>query len=108
MRIISFKFLGSIMVAFVSLAIIWSAGRALTDLDKRSSMSGLQVTREAIERTVMQCYALEGAYPPDISYLQQHYGLVVSEERYAIYYDVVADNIYPVVDIQLREDVQYD
>ena len=40
--------------------------------------------KEAIERTCVQCYALEGSYPPDLEYLSKNYGLILNDEKYFI------------------------
>jgi len=63
---------------------------------------GYQDTKTAqIEETVMgsvaQCYALEGAYPPDLNYLQQNYGLQLDTQTYTYHYDKFASNILPSV-----------
>ena len=108
MRTLSFKTIGTLITLLVSVSVIWMTGRALMSLDERSRESGLYVTREAVGRAVMQCYALEGSYPPDIEYLRERYGLVVDESRYYIYYEVVAGNIHPVIDIRILEDMHYD
>ena len=108
MRTLSFKTIGTLITVLLSISVIWMTGRALLRLDERSRESGLYVTREAVSRTVMQCYALEGVYPPDIEYLRERYGLVIDEARYYVYYEVVAGNIHPVIDIRLLEDMRYD
>lgn len=108
MRPIPLKMLGTLVVIVVSLAIVLMTGRAMLRLDERSRDSALGVTREAVGRAVMQCYALEGSYPPSIRYLQDHYGLIIDDQQYRIYYNVVAGNIYPVIDIEFREDVQHE
>lgn len=107
MRTITFKTAGTLIAIIISLAILFTAGRSLLKLDQRSRESGVQMTREAIDRAVMQCYALEGAYPPHLKYLRDNYGLVADADRYNIYYDPVAGNIRPIIDVRLPED-QYD
>jgi hypothetical protein len=58
-----------------------------------------QRIKEAIEKACVQCYALEGSYPPDLEYLGQHYGLVLDHERYFYFYEVFASNIMPDVEV---------
>ncbi|MGI6160785.1 MAG: hypothetical protein ACOYJD_02020 [Christensenellales bacterium] len=41
--------------------------------------------KEAINRSLVQCYALEGSYPASLAYLEENYGLVLDHENY--YYD---------------------
>lgn len=53
--------------------------------------------RSAILDSAKQCCAIEGAYPPSLSYLEQNYGLVVNRSDYAITYETFADNVMPNV-----------
>ena len=47
----------------------------------------------------MACYAAEGIYPPDISYLEEHYGIQIDKDRFAVYYDVFASNLMPDITV---------
>jgi hypothetical protein len=62
-----------------------------------SSSEGLKITEKAIHRALVQCYAIEGAYPPDIAYLEDNYGVMIDHDKYFIYYDAYAQNIIPDV-----------
>ncbi len=57
---------------------------------------------EAIRKAAVQCYALEGGYPPDVGYLRAHYGLQLDEARYAVRYEVFASNIMPDIEVHER------
>ena len=52
----------------------------------------------------MACYAAEGAYPPSLEYLKEHYGVQIDGERYTVHYMVIADNLMP--DITVLENNQ--
>ena len=54
---------------------------------------------EAVRRSAVACYAAEGAYPPDVEYLEEHYGLQVDRERYAVKYEVIASNLMPDITV---------
>lgn len=54
---------------------------------------------EAIENACIQCYALEGSYPPSLQYLKEHYGIILDNERYFYYYEIFASNIMPCVEV---------
>lgn len=66
--------------------------------------SGAQPGRikEAIEQACIQCYALEGSYPPDLKYLSKHYGLLLNEEKYFYHYEIFASNVMPNVEVYER------
>ena len=63
-------------------------------------------SREAIRNTVLrcavECYAVEGAYPPDLQYLREHYGLRYNQNRYAVFYDAFASNLMPEIQVVAR------
>jgi competence protein ComGC len=101
MRRISFKSLGTIVAILVSLLILLAVGNSLIRLDQKSREVGLTISANAIERSVMQCYALEGAYPPNLKYLEDNYGLILNRQTYVYLYEVVAGNIHPIIGVQL-------
>ena len=69
--------------------------------------SNLEHEREALEnaldRSITQCYALEGSYPADLSYLKEHYGLTYNEEHFFIDYQYIGGNLRPDVTIIERD-----
>lgn len=58
--------------------------------------------RDSILTTAMQCYAIEGSYPPSLKHLKDTYGLTVNENDYIIHYEWFADNIPPSVAVTAR------
>ena len=54
-------------------------------------------TERAIRRAIVQCYALEGAYPRDINHLTERYGLVVDDTKFFVHYNITASNLFPDV-----------
>ncbi len=60
------------------------------------------ILADAINRSAVQCYAIEGFYPPDIEYLEKNYGLVVDHDKYIISYSVFASNIMPQIEVFLK------
>lgn len=55
--------------------------------------------KEAIQKAARECYSIEGAYPKDIEYLKEHYGLFIQEDKYMIRYHFIASNIMPDSDV---------
>lgn len=68
----------------------------------RRDNENIHILEDAIIRSAVQAYAIEGFYPPDIQYMEDNYGLMVDHEKYAISYDVFASNIMPEVVIYLK------
>lgn len=95
--------LGIIIPVIISLGLLLFLYFGIEDVASTSSDKGLEILEQAVNRAVVQCYAIEGMYPPDIHYLEEHYGLVYDHERYIIHYEVFASNILPdftVIDLK--------
>ncbi|MBO5275272.1 MAG: hypothetical protein J6I45_11715 [Clostridia bacterium] len=60
---------------------------------------GKRQLEEALRLSAVACYAAEGIYPPDIAYLEEHYGLQINHERYAVFYEIFAENIMPDITV---------
>ncbi|MCK5128454.1 MAG: hypothetical protein KAQ68_01270 [Clostridiales bacterium] len=56
-----------------------------------------QTIETSVEKALIHCYAIEGAYPPTIEYLTDNYGIILQEERYFYYYEFIGSNIRPIV-----------
>ncbi len=59
--------------------------------------------RNTVVSYVAQCYALEGAYPPDLAYLEDRYGLQLDEDKYIYHYEMFATNIFPDIQVFVIE-----
>lgn len=51
----------------------------------------------ALSRSIAQCYAVEGMYPPSLNYLREHYGLTYDESKFLIDYQSIGSNLMPEV-----------
>lgn len=67
-----------------------SASLASTNRDRET-----EILSNALDRSITQCYALEGSYPPDLDYLKEHYGLTYNSDRYFIDYRYIGSNLRP-------------
>ena len=68
-----------------------------------------QVTTDAIDKALVQCFALEGSYPSDLQYLVDNYGLILNTDKYVYalqndWGDEYMANFKPQVAITLREE----
>lgn len=62
-----------------------------------------QLLQNAISRSITQCYALEGAYPANLNYLCENYGLTYDPEHFFVDYHYIASNLRPDVTIIERD-----
>lgn len=86
----------SLLAAALLLAGFFSA---VVQLDSVQTREGRQQLEDALRRAAVACYAAEGIYPPTLQYLTQHYGVQINEERYAVFYEVYADNLMPEITV---------
>ncbi len=75
---------------------------AVDNAKRKSDEENYKILSDAIIRSAVQCYAIEGFYPPDIEYLENNYGLLVDHNKYFVSYNVFASNIIPEVQIFLK------
>lgn len=97
---------------FVSLC--WSAGvficmiavflAAVLSFSRRASQRGADTLRDALRRASVQCYAIEGRYPPSLEYLEENYGIRIDRNRYDVFYSGFASNFMPDITVNLHEE----
>lgn len=62
-----------------------------------------EILENAIDRSITQCYALEGSYPADLTYLEENYGLIYNKEQFFVVYEYIGGNLRPSITIIERE-----
>lgn len=63
---------------------------------------GAASVRETVLEHAVQCYAIEGVYPPDLRYLEDNYGLQIDHGEYIVSYEAIASNVAPSVQVLVR------
>lgn len=82
--------------ALVLLAAIVAAFLFFTQvLSVKADAEALSMAEKSLRRAAVECYALEGAYPPNAGYLAQHYGVDLDPNRFTVYYQYIAANLIP-------------
>ncbi|MDD4047176.1 MAG: hypothetical protein WC276_08450 [Sedimentibacter sp.] len=94
----NFKFI-SIIIIIVLIVYMYIA---VDNAQRKSNEESYNILSDAIIRSAVQCYAIEGFYPPDIGYLENNYGLLVDHNKYFVSYSVFASNIIPEVQVFLK------
>ena len=69
------------------------------DMDEESE----RAIKAAVERCAIQCYVVEGAYPPSLAYLEENYGLQINKKEFYVSYDIFASNVPPAVKVISRD-----
>ena len=62
---------------------------AVDSAQRKSDEESYKILSDAIIRSAVQCFAIEGFYPPDIEYLENNYGLLVDHNKYFVSYRVL-------------------
>ncbi len=81
------------VLIFSCLILFLSVG--IENVSSASDGESRQILQDAVLRATVQCYAIEGMYPPDMRYLEDHYGVVYDHSRYIVHYEAFAGNILP-------------
>ena len=59
----------------------------------------LEISRDAIMKAAVQCYALESQFPPSLQYLVDNYGVTLDEKKYVYHYRVFGSNMVPEIKV---------
>ncbi len=87
-----------VLVGFlVMMSIAISSVQTTNDAEKKTALE------DAIMRSALHCYSLEGAYPSDIAYLEEHYNLSINWDDYIVHYEMFASNIAPDVTVIVKD-----
>lgn len=68
-------------------------------MSSRMDQEGTETLRSAIARACLQCYAIEGRYPPSVQYLEENYGIRIDRNRFHVFYEGFASNIMPDITV---------
>lgn len=89
----------ALTVFLLVLAVVLGFVFSVREAGEKYASSELENLERALRRAAAACYAAEGAYPPDISYLCEHYGVKINEDRYKVFYEAVAENLMPDITV---------
>ena len=99
-RVKTYLILAAVIAAAALFLIFGVFGRAPDDRVEES----IKAMESTIMEKSLQCYVIEGAYPDDLSYLEDHYGLVVNKNDYYVVYRPVAENLPPQITVVHRKE----
>ena len=71
-------------------------------ISERTKASETELVERSVRSAALTCYAVEGAYPADLTYLKDHYGLYYDEAVYNVRYDAFASNVFPDIFVMER------
>ena len=80
--------------------VLFAASRTL---GARAGQESLALAEQSVRRAAVQCYALEGRYPPDLDYIRENYGVDPDPGRYTVVYHCFASNLLPEITVLPKE-----
>ena len=80
-------------------AVLWIFWMGVSFFSAKAGAEGAETLRRGISRASVQCYAIEGRYPPSVAYLEDNYGIQIDESRYNVFYSGFASNIMPEITV---------
>ena len=91
----------SIITILILIVVIFVSFQSIDNISL-SSKDRSDSIKKVILKSAVQCYALEGSYPPNIEYLTENYGLIIDESQYFYFYDPNGANIAPNIEVIKR------
>ena len=91
--------LRAILLPLAVLAVLLCFFTGLSNLDEGRKLEGKEQLELSLRRAAVACYAAEGIYPPDVAYLEEHYGVQINDDLYTVKYEVIASNLMPDITV---------
>lgn len=98
-----FRISGPVLTAVLTLCVFAFFLRAIVITGEDVSQREGENLKQALEQSVVICYALEGSYPESLQYLKDHYGISWNEERYLVDFEVIGSNLPPDITVISRK-----
>ena len=92
-----------LVMCLLVLGVVWFFTSSVNNLSDEQLLEDKQQLEQALRRTAVCCYALEGVYPPDVDYMRSHYGLQYDQEAYTVHYPLFASNLMPDITVLERD-----
>jgi hypothetical protein len=74
----------------------------LSSTDQMTQSEQTRALSRTLHNAAISCYAIEGRYPDTLEKMVRDYGIVLDESKYLIHYDVFADNLMPIIMVDLK------
>lgn len=93
------SFLSLLIPVFIFVAVFFIFLPSVSSISATTQKEEAENLKQAVIRSTVYCYAVEGAYPESLSYLEEHYGITYDHSKYLISYEVHASNLMPDVTV---------
>lgn len=79
---------------------------SITNASKEIDDNEIITLRKSIDKAVINCYAIEGAYPESLEYIEENYGVVIDRDKFIVIYEVLGPNVLPNVIVKPISELQ--
>ena len=93
------KIFSAISPILLTLAVGAMMINGLNKTEKSSESEGRRILNDSILRSTVKCYAIEGSYPENITYIKEKYGIIIDSSKYVVDYEIFASNIMPSIKV---------
>jgi len=90
---------GIIFTVVILAFVIVFFGSAVNGASQKADSTAAATLEKAIKRAAVQCYAIEGFYPSDVAYLEDHYGVIIDSSKYIVDYKCFSSNNVPTIKV---------
>ena len=94
-----FDILRVILLPLLAAALLLCFTIGVRNLSGGKSQEDKQRLEDTLRRSAVACYAAEGIYPPDVTYLEEHYGVQIDRRRFTVSYSIFANNLMPDITV---------
>ena len=91
--------LPGVLMPLLILAVLLCFMTGISNLSRGSSAEDKARLEQALKEASVACYSIEGFYPPDLEYLETHYGIRIDRRHFDVNYTAVAENIMPDITV---------
>ncbi len=96
------KFSAIVLSAVLFLGVLALFSGGVSAFSRQTRTRQKEALEDALYRSILTCYALEGHYPQSLDYIREHYHLTYNEDLFFVDYRVLGENILPDVTILER------
>lgn len=80
---------------FIFAALLFMLVFFLLDIEKAEKKEAAWVLESSLKKAAVNCYAIEGFYPPTIKYIEDNYNVYINKNSFTVHYETFASNIMP-------------
>ena len=91
-----------IILVLLAIILVCLVAFVFRNSGKDLSEESAQAIQETVKKGALQCYVVEGVYPPDLEYLEENYGLKINKDDFYVTYDAFSSNLPPTVIVSPR------